>query len=137
MYVNKFPLLRRLPNNPERIAFILHRVTGLILLGYFSLHAITMGLTLYGYTGAAGAAAKIAFNSVVEWVVAVSASFHGANGVRLLLVEVLGWGLGKPGIPKPPYVSASLRSPQRIALHVVFAFFLLSALIVGYTLYKG
>ena len=107
------------PGNPERVAFLLHRLTGLILVVYFTLHAASMGCMFSGW-GCSGLASGLIASKSVRLVVGVSAVYHGLNGVRLLLVEALGLGVGRPGIPRPPYLSASLRSAQRYLLYAAF-----------------
>ena len=114
------PGLRVRPrNNPERGAHLAHRVAGLILLAYFTVHAVTMGAALAGASWAQGAAFSLAYNPWVRFVVGSAAVFHGLNGLRLIAVEALGLGVGRPGIPRPPYISGSLRAGQRLALHAV------------------
>lgn len=124
----------RVPDSPERLAHRLHRATGLILLAYFMAHAVTMGGALAGYTWLAGPAAKLTASKVVRFAVAAAAAFHGPNGLRLILVEALGLGLGRPGIPRPPYVSTSLRSAQRLLLHAVVVLAGLAAALAAYML---
>ncbi|WP_180385453.1 succinate dehydrogenase [Pyrodictium delaneyi] len=124
----------RVPNNPERLAYRLHRVTGLILLAYFMAHAVSMGGMLAGYTWLAEPAAAIVSSKTLRFAVAAAAAFHGLNGLRLILVEALGLGLGKPGIPRPPYISTSLRSAQRLLLHFVVVLAGLAAALAAYLL---
>jgi len=120
-------------NNPERGAHMLHRVTGLVLVAYFLAHASTMGLAFAGQAWAASLSAAITANKLVKFIVASSAAFHGLNGIRLILAEALAIGVGRPGIPRPPYVSATLRSGQRILLHLVAVGFGLAAALAAYT----
>lgn len=124
----------RVPDNPERLAHQLHRATGLILLAYFIVHALTMGGALAGYTWLAGPAAFLTASKAIRFAVATAAAFHGLNGLRLILVEALGLGLGRPGIPRPPYVSTSLRSAQRLLLHTVIVLTGLAAALAAYML---
>lgn len=124
----------RVPNNPERLAYRLHRVTGLVLLAYFIAHAASMGGMLAGYTWLAEPAAAIVSSKVLRFTVAVTAVFHGLNGLRLIAVEVLGLGLGKPEIPRPPYLSTSLRSAQRLLLRFVIVLAGLAAALTAYLL---
>ena len=124
----------RIKNNPERLMFTLHRWTGIILLAYFTAHAITMGLLFAGNAAAARIAAEIIGNKIILWIVAVTATFHGLNGIRLIIVEALGLGIGKPEIPKPPYISTSLRSSQRKLLYILFALFLIASAAATYAI---
>ncbi len=117
--------------HPERLAFLLHRVTGLVLLVYFVFHVLSMSEAFGGYGCCGGLAGWVVSSWAVRWVVAVAAWFHGVNGVRLLLAE-LGVGVGRPGIPRPPYVSGSLRSVQRLLVHIVFLGLAAVASLVAY-----
>jgi succinate dehydrogenase / fumarate reductase cytochrome b subunit len=122
-------------NNPERIMFTLHRWTGIILVIYFTFHAITMGLLFAGNTTAASWASAIIGNKIVLWIAAVSAVFHGLNGLRLIIVEALGLGIGKPEIPKPPYISTSLRSSQRLLLYFLLACIITASIVATFAIY--
>ena len=120
--------------HPERLAFFLHRLTGLVLFVYFVFHAVSMADAFGGFGCCGGVAFSLVNSWAVRWVVAVSAWFHGVNGLRLILVEVFGLGVGRPGVPRPPYVSGSLRSWQRLLAHIVF---LGLAFVAGLTAYWG
>jgi succinate dehydrogenase / fumarate reductase cytochrome b subunit len=122
----------RVPNNPERAAFIAHRATGLALLAFFAAHATTMGLALAGVAPAARAASAIISSPWLRWAVATILAFHGLNGLRLLLVEALNAGIGRPEPPRPPYVSTSLRSGQRPMLYVIAVLTLVAAVLAAY-----
>jgi succinate dehydrogenase / fumarate reductase cytochrome b subunit len=125
----------RTENNPERIMFTLHRWTGVILLIYFAAHAITMGLLFAGNMTAARIASSIITNKIVLWIVAVIAVFHGLNGIRLLIVEAMALGIGKPELPKPPYISTSLRSSQRMLLYCIIACIVAASIIATFAIY--
>jgi len=122
-------------NNPERVMFTLHRWTGIILVVYFALHAITMGLLFAGNAAAARIASSIIGNKIILLIVAISAVFHGLNGLRLLIVEALGLGIGKPEMPKPPYISTSLRSSQRLLLYFLLACIITASIVAAFAIY--
>jgi len=130
------PLLHaaRPRDNPERIAHLLHRATGLLLAAYFAAHAAATGLLFAGSAWAAGAAAFLATSKPLLFLVASSAAFHGLNGLRLLAAEALALGVGKPGIPRPPYVSQTLRAGQRRLLDAAVVGFAAAAAVAAYTL---
>lgn len=125
----------RVPNNPERAMFMAHRVTGLALLAYFTIHATAMGLMFAGVSGAARVASFIVSNSWVRWVVAIILSLHGLNGIRLLLAQALAIGIGRPEPPKPPYISTSLRSGQRPFLYIVVVLVIVLAALAAYAVF--
>ncbi len=128
----------KIKNNPERIMHTLHRITGLLLVAYFTAHAILVGLVFAGNETAIRIEESVqqhpTLEKVILWGVAVSAVFHGLNGIRLILVEALGAGIGKPELPKPPYISTSLRSAQRKLLYIFFVLFLIGAAAATYAL---
>ncbi len=119
------PWLLRIANNPERLAFILHRWTGIL-----------MALIIMAHIYVTGTPARAGWEAWVEevsraygfspvtlyfFIFASLAWFHGLNGIRLILVEFLGVCIGKPEKPKPPYEPPSLKACQRKLLYLVFA----------------
>lgn len=53
------------------------------------------------------------------WLVAGSALYHGANGIRLILNEMFGKFMGKPILPVYPYAPTSLGRNQRLAVWTI------------------
>jgi len=135
------PWLVRARDNPERLAFVMHRVTGVILVGYLLLHIVVTntparaGWEAWSRTMEAFGASIV--NRIGEFIVLGSILFHGLNGIRLILAEFLGFTVGRPVIPKPPYKSQVLRSPQRLILHLVFAAWFILWIIGGYIMWGG
>ncbi len=121
-------------NNPERLAFYLHRVTGLILLAYFLIHVISMGAVFAGYTSFASLSSYIISSKIIRFIVIAVASIHGLNGIRLIITEYLGLAIGKPELPKPPYISGTLRAKQRVLQHVLIILAILFISIYTYIL---
>ena len=129
------PWLVKARNNPERLAFVLHRVTGVFLVVYLLLHLIVTNTParagweawdqLMETFGAS------LFNKIGEFILAGAVLFHGMNGIRLLLAEFFGVCIGKPEKPKPPYLAPSLRSCQRTLLYLVFALWPILWLLAG------
>jgi succinate dehydrogenase / fumarate reductase cytochrome b subunit len=114
------PSLSPLGFNLERWSYTIHRVTGVVLVGYLMAHIFeTFQL---GSGSAAWANTMAALHSlgplelVGLWVVAGSALYHGANGIRLILNEVFGKFMGKPILPVYPFSPTSLGRNQRIAV---------------------
>ena len=129
------PWLIRVRDHPERLAFILHRVTGVIILLYLLLHLyVTNTPTRAGWDSWIQLMNQFGANPVNrfgEWIVAGAVIFHGLNGIRLLLVEFFGVTLGKPTHPKPPYKPVSLYAGQRYVLWTVFALSVLGWILAG------
>jgi succinate dehydrogenase / fumarate reductase cytochrome b subunit len=91
----------------ERYLYILHRLTGLGILGFFLLHIFASSARMYG-PESWNAAMKILQNPILklgEFLVFVAFAFHALNGIRLILVE-LGLAVGKAEEPIFPYKSS-------------------------------
>ncbi len=108
--------------NVERWSYALHRATGVVLIGYLMAHIfetfqLSMGSTAWGNTMAAlHSLGPLEF--VGLWIVAGSALYHGANGIRLILNEMFGKLMGKPILPVYPYSPTSLGRNQRLAVWI-------------------
>jgi succinate dehydrogenase / fumarate reductase cytochrome b subunit len=94
----------------ERYLYTLHRVTGLGLLLYIALHLVANGFRL---GGEGSWEATMAFVSSPgfkfgEYLVMAAFAFHALNGGRLIL-QHLGYTLGKPKPPVYPYVDSMRR----------------------------
>ncbi len=132
------PWLVKARNNPERLAFVLHRITGVIILAYLFAHIFVTSVTI---DPRAWSQLMEAFggpvNKVGEWIVAGAVIYHGLNGIRLILVEFFGLGIGRPERPKPPYIPPSLKSGQRPGLYLVFALSLVGWILAGILIFTG
>jgi len=114
----------------ERYLYTLHRVTGLGLLFYIAIHLAMNGFRLGGvesWTDIMNIFGHPGFQ-VGEYLVATAFVIHALNGARLIL-QHLGYTLGKPRTPVYPYVD-SLRRRRPIvwvmlAVIVVMAIYLL------------
>lgn len=88
----------------EAWLYVLHRLSGLALLAFLSLHLFITGTRLFGAD--AWATLLLTTGSPVlhflEYLVFAAFAFHGLNGIRLLIVE-LGFGIGRPDQPVYPY----------------------------------
>ncbi len=115
----------------ERYLFTLHRLTGLGLLAYITLHLIANGTRLGGedaWTNTMEFLSNPGFR-VGEYLVVAAFIFHALNGGRLIL-QHLGFTLGKPKPPVYPYVdSMRRRRPITLAMLAVMAALLLYVLI--------
>jgi succinate dehydrogenase / fumarate reductase cytochrome b subunit len=91
----------------ERYLYILHRLTGLGILGFFLLHIFASSARMHG-PESWNAAMKILQNPILklgEFAVFVAFAFHALNGIRLILIE-LGLAVGKAEEPIFPYKSS-------------------------------
>ena len=133
------PWLLRLPNNPERLAFILHRISGVLLSFFLFFHIIsTNAPARAGWEAWEEEVARLEtvnLISVLFYIAMGALLFHGINGVRLILAEALALGIGKPEKPKPPYLAPLLRGLQRKLLYATFALWLILWALLGYVMF--
>ncbi len=91
----------------ERYLYTLHRISGLALLFYFLLHIAMNGFRLS--SGESWTSLMDIFDTPIvkfgEYLVLAGFTFHALNGLRLILQE-LGYTLGRPKPPVYPYVDA-------------------------------
>ena len=106
----------------ERYLYLLHRVTGLGLLLFGIFHLIET--TFFRIQGqdvweATMALLRNPWFEVGLYLVAVAFVYHALNGLRLILQE-LGFALGKPTRPIYPYKDAlRIKRPWTIAMITV------------------
>ena len=94
----------------ERYLYLGHRLSGLGLIAYMTLHIVETANRMRGeaaWAGLMGLFASPPFK-VIEFLLFCAAIFHPSNGIRLLLVE-LGFFLGKPKEPIYPYSTSVMR----------------------------
>ncbi len=107
--------------NLERIAYILHRITGFYLAIYLPLHIISTHNSL---NPIAWEKELILYSSlpikIGEIFLVFSIFFHGLNGLRLLLVEYFNIFLPKK-LPSSLYLerTLSIHNPQKTFLYLV------------------
>ncbi|GBF08972.1 succinate dehydrogenase, cytochrome b556 subunit [Aeropyrum pernix] len=133
------PFILNIWNNPERLAFHMHRITGVITAFFIFFHIIsTSAPARSGWEAWLEEVANldgITPISILFYIAMGAVLFHGLNGVRLLLVEALALGIGRPEKPKPPYIAPSLRGFQRRLIHIVFALWIILWIALGYVLF--
>jgi len=113
----------------ERYLYTLHRLTGLGLFAYITLHLVANGSRLWG-EGSWESTMNFLSNpgfKVGEYLVIVAFIFHALNGGRLMLQQ-LGFTLGKPKPPVYPYVDALRR--RRSLMWVLLALMIALAIYV-------
>lgn len=88
----------------EAYLYLLHRLSGLTLLLFLSIHLFITGARLFGEEAWAVllATTHSPVLQFLEYLVFVAFAFHAFNGIRLLIVE-LGFGVGRPEQPVYPY----------------------------------
>ena len=120
----------------ERYLYTLHRITGLGLAAYITIHLIANGFRLGG-EGDWTDLMNIFSNpgiKVGEYLVMAAFIIHALNGGRLML-QHLGITLGKPKPPVYPYVDSLRRKRYLIwvmlALMAALAIYTLVAFVIG------
>ena len=120
----------------ERWMYLLHRISGLALLAYFTMHIFVTSARVLGPDSWQQTMAVFA-NPLFkggEYLVFAAFAFHAVNGVRLHLVE-LGFAVGRPIEPVYPYATSVGR--QRGLAMVALAVAFLVALWGGFDLVVG
>ncbi len=134
-----YPWVIDIRGNPERIAFTLHRITGIILVGFVALHIISTNTPARaGWEAWVEEVQRLSGVNPVSllFFIAMGALvFHSLNGIRLLLVELLALGIGRPEKPKPPYIPPSLKGYQRTLIYIVSILSLIIWALMGYVIF--
>ncbi len=105
----------------EGYLYILHRITGLVLLAFLSMHVFVTSSRLFGervweWTMQM---TQAPFIKLVEYAVFAAFVFHALNGLRLVAIE-MGLAIGRPEEPVFPYKgSISKQRPLTIAVMVL------------------
>ena len=119
----------------ERYLYTLHRITGLGLLLYITMHLAANGFRLGGVESWGDLMSVIGMSGfkVGEYLVMAAFVIHALNGGRLIL-QHLGYTLGKPKPPIYPYVdSMRRRRPLTWAMLALMAALLIYTLVVFVT----
>jgi succinate dehydrogenase / fumarate reductase cytochrome b subunit len=134
-----YPWIMDIKGNPERVAFTLHRLTGVILVGFIALHIVSTNTPARaGWEAWVEEVQRLSgVNpvSILFFIAMGALVFHSLNGIRLLLVELLALGIGRPEKPKPPYIPPSLKGYQRTLIYVVFILSLVIWALMGYVMF--
>lgn len=102
----------------ERVAYLLMRLSGLGLLGYFIAHVYETSNILEGRMGWDEflQITQTTEGHLILAIVIAMCVFHTANGIRLMLGHG-GIGVGKPGRPDYPYIPNSQNTKNKIAIY--------------------
>lgn len=134
-----YPWIINIKGNPERVAFTLHRLTGVMLVGFIALHIVSTNTPARaGWEAWVEEVQRLSgVNpvSILFFMAMGALVFHSLNGIRLLLVELLALGIGRPEKPKPPYIPPSLKGYQRTLIYVVFILSLVIWALMGYVMF--
>ena len=134
-----YPWIMDIRGNPERVAFTLHRLTGVMLVGFIALHIVSTNTPARAgweaWVEEVQRLSGVNLVSILFFMAMGALVFHSLNGIRLLLVEFLALGIGRPEKPKPPYIPPSLKGYQRTLIYVVFILSLVIWALMGYVMF--
>ncbi len=114
----------RKPMTLEKLALLAQRISGVGILAYLFLHIFITGTIVGGPDGVPGGqdvfsgVLAMLFNPLAhigELLVVVGATFHGVNGIRVMLLELTRL-VGHPIRPDYPYKVQSLGKGQQTIL---------------------
>ncbi len=114
----------RKPMNLEKLALLAQRISGVAILVYLFAHIFVTGSIVPGPDGVPGGqdvfsgVMGMLFNPIAhigELLVVVAATFHGINGIRVMLLEITHL-IGHPIRPDYPYKTQSLGKGQQSIL---------------------
>jgi succinate dehydrogenase / fumarate reductase cytochrome b subunit len=116
----------------ERVAYILMRLSGLGLLGYFVAHIYETSNILQGRMGWDEflELTQTTEGHIFMSIVIAMCVFHTVNGIRVMMGHV-GVGVGKPARPDYPYLPASQNYRHKIG---IYSAIILAALAMMYGL---
>lgn len=135
----------RKPMNLEKLALLAQRVSGVGILAYLFFHIFVTGTIVPGPDGVPGGQDVFAglmgmlFNPVAhigELLVVVGATFHGINGIRVMLLELTKL-VGHPIRPDYPYKTQMLGKGQQSILLTAMLMAGLSAIAGVFILFLG
>ena len=124
-----------LKTNLERYLYFLHRITGIGLVAYLTLHIFVTSSRMYGEE-VYRISESIIKNPIADlglFFVMAGLIFHGVNGLRLILNEY-GFLLGKPTKPVYPYRQILKTATPRYLVISMMVLGVILLLIVAYEL---
>ena len=128
----------RRPMNLEKLALLAQRVSGVGILVYLFFHIFVTG-SITGGREAWDGLMGILFNPLAhlgELLVIVGATFHGINGLRVMLLELTAL-VGHPIRPDYPYKTQSLGKGQQSILYTAMIMAGLSTIAGIFFLFLG
>ena len=126
------------PMNLEKLALLAQRLSGLGLLVYLFFHIFVTGSMASGQAAWDGMMG-ILFNPLAhigELLVVVGATFHGINGIRVMLLELTSL-VGHPIRPDYPYKTQMLGKGQQSILYTAMIMAGLSTVAGVFILFLG
>ena len=128
----------RRPMNLEKLALLAQRLSGLGLLVYLFFHIFVTGSMASGQAAWDGMMGLL-FNPLAhigELLVVVGATFHGINGIRVMLLELTSL-VGHPIRPDYPYKTQMLGKGQQSILYTAMIMAGLSTVAGIFILFLG
>jgi len=105
----------------ERYLYTLHRITGVGILLFFTIHIFESSTRIFGMKtwDIIMKGMEFPLFTIGEVLVFTAFAFHALNGIRLILIE-LGFMVGKPEQPVYPYQSSlNVQRPMMMVIMVI------------------
>ncbi len=105
----------------ERYLYTLHRITGVGILLFFTIHIFESSTRIFGMKtwDIIMKGMEFPLFTIGEVLVFTAFAFHALNGIRLILIE-LGFMVGKPEQPVYPYQSSlDVQRPMMMVIMVI------------------
>jgi len=105
----------------ERYLYTLHRITGVGILLFFTIHIFESSTRIFGMKtwDIIMKGMEFPLFTIGEVLVFTAFAFHALNGIRLILIE-LGFMVGKPEQPVYPYQSSlNVQRPLMMVIMVI------------------
>ncbi|MGC9136137.1 succinate dehydrogenase [Caldivirga sp.] len=80
---------------------------------------------------------NVHFGAIIEYLVALLVAIHGANGVRLILMQYFGLGLPKPERRTYPMVPSPMKKPQVIYKYLIIIVVVIFIALASYVAFIG
>ena len=75
--------------------------------------------------------------TIIEYLIALLVAVHGANGVRLILMQYFGLGLPKPERHTYPMIPSPRKSSQLVYKYLVIAVVIVFIILASYVAFVG
>jgi succinate dehydrogenase cytochrome b556 subunit len=123
--------------NREKLLFVFHRITGWALTAFIIghvvfVHQITLGENMWG---SLLSLEESILSRIILLLVAISLTYHGLNGIRILLIE-LGYLLPRPKEQFYPYSTWLSSSKHKVYIIIMSVIGSLLSIYTGVILFR-
>lgn len=75
--------------------------------------------------------------TIIEYIIALLAAIHGANGFRLILMQYFGIGLPRPERRTYPMIPSPMKRPQLIYKYIIIAVVIVFIILASFVAFVG